>query len=130
MRTSRWSGPIPVKEVVWKGVLKFTGGNTNIEFAIRDIKPIILEMYPDFKLSNVDAEITADCVNSPSRHQYSVNEDRYWKVGYGTYRLYDPEKDKFSNTENQMEMEGMKHVFISYIRENQKEVDSEVPPFI
>ena len=68
MRTSQWSGPIPVKEVVYAGVLKFTGGNTNIEFAIRDIKPIILEMYPDFKLSNVDAEITADCVNSPSRH--------------------------------------------------------------
>ena len=123
MRTSQWSGPIPVKEVVYAGVLKFTGGNTNITFAIRDIKPIISEMYPDFKLSNVDAEITADCVNSPSRHHYSVNEDRYWKVGYGTYRLYDLRKTNCSNTENQMEMEGMKHVFISYIRENQEEVD-------
>ena len=26
--------------------------------------------------------------------QDSGNEDRYWKVGYGKYRLYDPERDK------------------------------------
>ena len=93
MRTDQWSNPIPVKQVVWEAVLELTGGNTNIEFAIKDVKPVISEKYPDFKLSNVDAEITADCVNHPSRYHHFVNEDRYWRVGYGTYRLYDSKND-------------------------------------
>ena len=92
--TDRWSGPIPVNQVVWEAVLDFTGGDARVEFAIKDIEPVTLRKYPDFKVSNVGPEINADCVNSPSRHHYSSNEDRYWKVGYGIYRLYDPKKDK------------------------------------
>ncbi len=90
----RRSEPIPVKQVVWDAVLDFTGGDADIEFAIRDIKPVVLKKYPNFNVSNVDAEINADCVNSPSRHHFSRNEDRYWRVKYGKYRLYNPEKDK------------------------------------
>ena len=90
----RWSGPIPVKQVVYEAVLDFTGGDADIEFAIKDIKPVALEKYPNFKVSNVSAEINADCVNSPSRHHYSGNKDRYWRVKRGIYRLYNPEKDK------------------------------------
>ena len=92
--TDRWSGPIPVNQVVWEAVLDFTGGDADVEFAIKDIESIALKKYPDFKESNVGPEINAYCVNSPSRHHYSGNEDRYWKVGYGRYRLYDPERDK------------------------------------
>ncbi len=92
--TDRWSGPIPVNQVVWEAVLDFTGGDAGVEFAIKDIESVALRKYPDFKVSNVAPEINADCVNSPSRHHYSSNEDRYWKVGYGRYRLYDPERDK------------------------------------
>ena len=98
--TERWSGPIPVNQVVWEAVQEFTDGDTNIEFAIKDVKPVISKKYPNFKLSNVGAEIAADCVNHPSRHYYSANEDRYWRVGYAKYRLFDPEKDKMESNED------------------------------
>lgn len=90
----RWSGPVPVNQVVWEAVLDFTGGDTNIEFAIKDIKSVILNKYPDFKESNVGPEINAACVNSPSRHHYSNDANRYWKVEYGKYRLYAPVRHK------------------------------------
>ena len=86
---ARWSGP-PVRKVVWEAVQHFTGGNVDVEFAIKDIKRVALEMYPDFKVSNVEPEIAAGCVNSQSRHHYSPDIDRYWKVRYGVYRLYAP----------------------------------------
>ena len=86
---SRWSGP-PVREVVWEAVQRFTGGDVAVEFAIKDIEQVALEMYPDFKVSNVGPEITAGCVNSASRHHYSPDKDRYWKVARGVYRLYVP----------------------------------------
>ena len=90
---SRWSGP-PVREVVWEAVQRFTGGDVAIEFAIKDIEQVALEMYPDFNVSNVGPEITAGCVNSPSRHHYSPDIDRYWKVAYGVYRLYVPKRQR------------------------------------
>lgn len=79
---------IPVNQVVWEAVQGFTGNDAGVEFTIKDIKSFISTQYPDFNLSNVAAEITADCVNSPSRHWHSVNRDRYWKVRRGIYRLY------------------------------------------
>ena len=88
--TDRWSGPIPVNQVVWEAVLDFTDGDAGVEFAIKDIEPVTLRNYPDFKVSNVGAEITAGCVNSASRHHYSPDKDRYWRVAYGVYRLYVP----------------------------------------
>ena len=92
--TPRWSGDKPVKQVVWEAVQEFTGGDADIEFAIKDLKPIIFGMHPDFKMSNVGPEIASGCVNSPSRHHYRGADDWYWKIERGTYRLYDPEKDK------------------------------------
>ena len=88
---SRWSGP-PVREVVWEAVQDFTGGDVNVEFAIKDIEAVALERYPDFKVSNVGAEITAGCVNSASRHHHSPDIDRYWKVARGVYRLYESDQ--------------------------------------
>ena len=88
---SRWSGP-PVREVVWEAVQEFTGGDVNVEFAIKDIEAVALERYPDFKVSNVGAEITAGCVNSASRHHHSPDIDRYWKVARGVYRLYESDQ--------------------------------------
>ncbi len=57
--TERWSGPIPVNQVVWEAVLDFTGGDVDIEFAIKDIKPVALKKYPNFKESNVGPEVNA-----------------------------------------------------------------------
>ena len=86
--SSRWSGP-PVREVVWEAVLYFTGGDVNVEFAIKDIKAIILRKYPDFNVRTIGSQIRAGCVNSTSRHHHSADIDRYWKVELGVYRLYE-----------------------------------------
>ena len=84
----------PVKQVVWEAAQEFTGGNTNIEFAIKDLKPIIFRRHRDFKMGNLGPEIAAGCVNHPSRRYHAVTEDRYWRISRGKYRLYDPERDK------------------------------------
>ena len=67
-RPPRWSGDTPVKQVVWDAVQEFTGRDADIEFAIKDLKPVILDKHPDFKMRNVDAKIASGCVNHPSRH--------------------------------------------------------------
>ena len=91
---SRWSGDTPVKEVVWDAVQEITGGDADIEFAIKDLKPVILDKHPDFKMTNLGPEITSGCVNHPSRRYHSGSEDWYWRIAKGRYRLYDSEKDK------------------------------------
>ena len=93
-RSSRWSDDKPVKQVVWEAVQEFTGGDADIEFAIKDLKPVISDKHPDFKMVNVGAEIASGCVNHPSRHHYRGADDWYWRIATGRYRLYNPEKDK------------------------------------
>ena len=90
---SRSSGDKPVKQVVWEAVQEFTGGDADIEFAIKDLKPVISDKHPDFKMANVGAEVVSGCVNHPSRHYHSGTEDRYWRIERGRYRLYNPEND-------------------------------------
>lgn len=90
----RWSGEKSVKQVVWEAVQELTRGKTSFEFTIAEVKTIVNKQDPSFKLSNVSPEITADCVNSPSRHHYSSRIDRYWRIGRGKYRLYDPDNDR------------------------------------
>ena len=86
----------PVKEVVYNAVLELTGGDTTIIFTNKDVKALISSQNPDFKTSNVDAELRADCVNNPARdrHYPGINYDYYWQVSRGNYRLYDPETDE------------------------------------
>lgn len=88
---SRWSGDIPVKEVVWRAVQEYTRNNE--EFTIRDIRELILSREPEFNRNTVGCQITADCVNSDARSNFSGNVDRYWRIERGKYRLYDPEND-------------------------------------
>ncbi len=93
--SSRWSGDRPVKQVVWEAVQEFTQGNMDVEFKIRDITALILENAPEFKVTTVNGQITADTVNHPSRRHHSGTEDRYWRIETGRYRLYDLENDTF-----------------------------------
>ena len=92
-QTSRWSGDKLVKEVVWEAVQELTQGKTDVEFSIKQVTKLILEKDSNFKKGTVNGQITADCVNHPSRYHHSAKGDRYWRVGYGTYRLYDPKND-------------------------------------
>ena len=91
---SRWTGDKPVKEVVLEAVREITGGNTNKEFSPKAVSTLILQKYPDFKVSNVGAELTAGSPNHSSYHHYSGNHKYYWWVSPGIYRLYNPESDK------------------------------------
>ena len=90
----RWSGDKPVREAVLEIVQELTGGNTNVEFSPKEVSTRILEKYPDFKENNVRAELMAGCPNHPSYHHYSGAHKYYRRVKRGTYRLYDPERDK------------------------------------
>ena len=91
---SRWTGDKPVKEVVLEAVREITGGNTNVEFAPKDVSKLISKKYPDFKLSNVGAELTTGCPNHQSYRHHSGNHKFYWRIRPGIYRLYNPERDK------------------------------------
>ena len=97
---SRWSGDKPAQQVVWDAVQELTQGRKDVEFAIKDVTAIILKKDPNFKDGTVNGQITADCVNHPSRrHHPSAKDDYYWRVGRGRYRLYDSERDKMENAE-------------------------------
>ena len=94
--TSLWSGP-PVNLVVWKAAKEFTSKDTNRVFMKADLEPIIEKEYPDFKMVNIGAELSIDCVNSDSKDSKSRGKGRYWRVGHGRYRLYDPARDEVQN---------------------------------
>lgn len=97
--TERWTGPIPVNQVVWEAAQEFCGGNTNRVFMRADLEAIIKKKYSDFKMVNIGAELSIDCVNSDSKDSKYRGRRRYWRVGQGKYRLYDPEKDKIESGE-------------------------------
>ena len=91
---SRWTGDKPVAQVVWEAVMEITSGDVDIEFAIKDLKPVILGKYPDFNMNNLGPEIASGCVNHPSRKHHKGDKDRYLRIDTGRYRLYDRENDK------------------------------------
>jgi hypothetical protein len=87
---SRWSGELPVKEVVWQAAQAVAAKKEN--FAPKDVAGEVLRRFPDFNKSTVGCQIISDCVNHTSRHHYPGGEDRYWRVEKGRYQLYDPQK--------------------------------------
>ena len=89
---------LPRRQVVYETVQELTGGNTDFEFAPKDVKKNISEKYPDFKLAGIGWYIRTDTVNQSSFDVVSINERKYWQLGRGKYRLYDPEKDKMENS--------------------------------
>ena len=99
---SRWTGDKPVKEVVLEAVREITGGNTNVEFAPKDVSKLISKKYPDFKLSNVGAELTAGCPNHQSYRHHSGNHKFYWRIRPGIYRLYNPEREQGRNVSRRL----------------------------
>lgn len=92
--TARWSREPKVKEVVWEAVLELTDGDKTWVFAPRDLNPVITQRYPDFNLRNVTPELIAACANHPSRHHFREVLVRYWWIGHGQYRLFDPDSDQ------------------------------------
>jgi hypothetical protein len=90
----RWSGDIPVRQVVWEAVQELTNKDLSHIFSPKEVTQLVLKRFPDFNKSTVGCNIISDCVGHTSRHHYPGGEDRYWWVDKGKYRLYDPDNDK------------------------------------
>ena len=43
-------------------------------------------------MSTIGSQIIAQCANSASRRYHGPGIDRYWRVKYGVYRLYEPDQ--------------------------------------
>ena len=93
-QNSRWSGDKGTREVVLEAVQELTGGNASVEFTQKEVRDHILKKHPDFKGSNVGAEITACCPNHPSYRHHPQKYKFYWRVRPGTFRLYNSETDR------------------------------------
>ena len=89
------SGDKLASQVVKDAVEELTQGNTEAVWGIKDVKAIIRKTNPAFNENTINGNITAECVNHPSRrhHPFARNEF-YWRIERGKYRLYDPQRDK------------------------------------
>ena len=91
---ARWRGPEKVKDVIREAVLKITGGDKAATFTSADVYNELIQEYPDINSSTVRCQIIQDCVNHSSRKHYpSGQQDNYYRIDKGVFRLYDPEKD-------------------------------------
>jgi hypothetical protein len=89
-----WSGVKTASETIYETVSKLLERPGKETFAPSEVYYEILKTHPDFNQGTNNAQIIADCVNCPSRRHYpGRHPDRYFKVGRGTYRLYDPQTD-------------------------------------
>jgi hypothetical protein len=78
---------------VWEAVAEVTQRDTQRIFSPKEVAENILGKYPTFNRSTVGCQIISDCMNHTSRHHYPGGDDRYWWLGSGKYRLYDPRQD-------------------------------------
>ena len=84
----------PLREVVPEVIQKLTGGVTNVQFTPKEVKKRILEKFPSFKVAAVNFNIRIYTINQSTFDQIPIEDRKYWWIKKGTYRLYDPEKDK------------------------------------
>lgn len=93
-RSGTWSGDKTASEVIYEAVQRLLRDPGKDTFAPSDVYYEILKTYPDFNRGTTNAQIIADCVNHPSRKHYqSTAHNFYFRVGRGTYRLYDRQRD-------------------------------------
>lgn len=86
----------PIEDIILEAVQKFTKGDLNAIFTLKEIEQIISEKHPDLaKSDKVRNRIRGSCVDFEKRHTYSpIGPNTYQWVSRGKYRLYDPERDK------------------------------------
>ena len=102
--SSRWSGDKSARDVVRDAVRELTQDKTDVEFTIKDVISLIHKSDSTFKKNTAGAQITAYCVNHPSRRYHpSAKHNYYWRVEKGKYRLYDPEKDKIEDKDDSIQ---------------------------
>jgi hypothetical protein len=92
--TGVWNEPKKVKKVVEEYVKKFTKNDFNCIFTPKEIYQEIIAEYPQFNRNTLGCQIIADCVNHTSRKHYpSGQQDLYFRINEGKYRLYNRAKD-------------------------------------
>lgn len=90
----KWSGPIKVKDAITEAVKKFINGDMSKTFKPVEIINNLKVVYPDINPDTVRCQIMMDCVNHTSRKHYpSGQQDLYFKIDKGIFRLYDAQKD-------------------------------------
>ena len=91
---ARWSENVKMKDVITEAVMKITGGDKSTIFTSADVYNELIQQYPDINQNTVRCQIIMDCVNHTSRKHYpSGQQDLYYRIDKGRFRLYDPEKD-------------------------------------
>lgn len=97
---SRWNEDIKVRDVIKKAVLAITKGEISAVFTPKEVINLVLQKYPDFNKSTARCQIIQDCVNHSSRRHYKGGQqDLYFLIDKGHYRLYDVKKDGSWNWE-------------------------------
>ena len=91
---ARWTGPAKVKDVIRDAVIKIAGGDKTATFSPAEVYNELIRDYPDINSNTVRCQIIQDCVNHTSRKHYpSGQQDNYYRIDKGLFRLYDSEKD-------------------------------------
>ena len=90
------SDPRPRSELVKEAVEELTGGSTSVEFTVQAVIERVSENNPDCPPNTVRGRMIADTVNNPAGKLFGTTNDYYWRVGFGRYRLYAPERDEVS----------------------------------
>ncbi len=85
------------RQIIWEAVKELTEAKTNIEFDLKDVKDSVFRKNSNINPNTVMGILVSDTVNNDQAFP-SSGENKYWRVGKGKYRLYDPEKDKIENT--------------------------------
>jgi len=89
-----WSGKKTASEIIYETVQKLLEQPGKDTFRPSEAYHEILKTHPDFNRGTNNGQITANCVNHPSRQHHSGRKpDRYFRVGRGVYRLYDQQRD-------------------------------------
>jgi hypothetical protein len=89
-----WSGDKTASEVIHETVCRLLNQPGKDTFTPAEVYHEILKTYPDVNRGTNNAQITADCVNHPSRRHYSASaHDYYFRVDRGEFRLYDSRHD-------------------------------------
>jgi hypothetical protein len=89
-----WSGDKTASEVIRETVQRLLSQTGKDIFTPAEVYHEIVKTYPDFNRGTNNAQISADCVNHPSRKHYSGSaHDYYFRIDRGVFRLYDSQRD-------------------------------------
>lgn len=91
---SRWNQPVKVKTVIYNAVKAITKGTNDIHFTPSEVIKEVLKETPQMNINTIRCQLIQDCVNHTSRKHYpSGQQDYYFLISKGKYRLHNTETD-------------------------------------